>query len=78
MADVLVEEPPPNDHPLMGRANVILTPHLAGSAQQTQLRAMRFAVTNVGRWAAGEDLMAIVEPAIEVAEEVAADVRSRL
>ena len=77
MADVLVEEPPPNDHPLMGRANVILTPHLAGSAQQTQLRAMRFAVTNVGRWAAGEELMAIVEP-VEVAEEVAEEVRSRL
>lgn len=37
LIDVLVEEIPPNAHPLLGRDNVILTPHVAsGSVQAAQ------------------------------------------
>jgi len=34
--DVLAEEPPAEDHPLMGREDVILTPHLGASSHEAQ------------------------------------------
>ncbi|MFT4539317.1 MAG: D-3-phosphoglycerate dehydrogenase [Planctomycetota bacterium] len=34
--DVLAEEPPSDDHPLMGRDDVILTPHLGASSHEAQ------------------------------------------
>lgn len=34
--DVLAEEPPADDHPLMGREDVILTPHLGASSHEAQ------------------------------------------
>ena len=36
--DVLVEEPPPAGHPLVGRDDVILTPHLGASSHEAQER----------------------------------------
>jgi len=35
--DVLAEEPPPKDHPLFGKDNVIVTPHLGASSNEAQL-----------------------------------------
>lgn len=34
--DVFVKEPPPADHPLVGRADVICTPHLGASTEEAQ------------------------------------------
>jgi len=34
--DVLEQEPPPPDHPLLGRDDVILTPHLGASSDEAQ------------------------------------------
>tara|TARA_R110002126_G_scaffold10067_4_gene45052 strand:- start:3309 stop:4928 length:1620 start_codon:yes stop_codon:yes gene_type:complete len=34
--DVMVEEPPSPDHPLLGREDVILTPHLGASSHEAQ------------------------------------------
>ncbi len=34
--DVFVEEPPPKDHPLLKRANVLCTPHLGASTEEAQ------------------------------------------
>ena len=34
--DVLAQEPPPADHPLLGREDVILTPHLGASSHEAQ------------------------------------------
>lgn len=34
--DVLEQEPPPDDHPLLDRDNVILTPHLGASSHEAQ------------------------------------------
>jgi D-3-phosphoglycerate dehydrogenase len=34
--DVLEQEPPPEGHPLLGRDNVILTPHLGASSHEAQ------------------------------------------
>ncbi|MSR61046.1 MAG: phosphoglycerate dehydrogenase [Planctomycetes bacterium] len=36
--DVLVEEPPSKDHPLLARDDVIVTPHLGASSEEAQLR----------------------------------------
>jgi D-3-phosphoglycerate dehydrogenase len=36
--DVFTQEPPPADHPLFARDDVILTPHLGASSEEAQLR----------------------------------------
>ena len=36
--DVFAEEPPPSDHPLLLREDVIVTPHLGASSTEAQLR----------------------------------------
>lgn len=36
--DVLATEPPPADHPFLGRDDVILTPHLGASSHEAQVR----------------------------------------
>lgn len=36
--DVLEQEPPPQDHPLVGHPKVILTPHLGASSKEAQAR----------------------------------------
>ncbi len=36
--DVLSEEPPPPDHPLLAREDVIFTPHLGASSQEAQYK----------------------------------------
>jgi phosphoglycerate dehydrogenase-like enzyme len=52
--DVFTEEPPPQDHPLLGLKNVILTPHLAGSTRESGMRIMNMAMDNVVRVMKGE------------------------
>ncbi|MDQ4078789.1 MAG: phosphoglycerate dehydrogenase, partial [Chloroflexota bacterium] len=39
--DVFSEEPPPRDHPLLGRPDVIVTPHLGASTTEAQLDVAR-------------------------------------
>ena len=52
--DVFTEEPPPQDHPLFGLKNVILTPHLAGSTLESGMRIMGMAMDNLVRVMKGE------------------------
>jgi len=52
--DVFVKEPPPEDHPLFGLENVILTPHLAGSTRESGFRIRTMSIDNLGRVARGE------------------------
>jgi D-3-phosphoglycerate dehydrogenase len=39
--DVFEQEPPPGDHPLLGRDDVVLTPHLGAATEQAQLNVAR-------------------------------------
>jgi phosphoglycerate dehydrogenase-like enzyme len=47
--DVLSEEPPPADHPLLSTPNTVLTPHLAGPTWQSWPRRFGNAFANIAR-----------------------------
>jgi phosphoglycerate dehydrogenase-like enzyme len=55
--DVLAEEPPPPDHPLLSLDNVVLTPHVAWLTQETLKRSFDVALENVRRLRDGRDLL---------------------
>ena len=52
--DVMETEPPPEDHPLFGLDNVLLTPHIGGSTREAQARGERGAAEEVIRVLQGE------------------------
>ncbi len=49
-ADVLDPEPPPPDHCLLGRANVILTPHIGSRTRESVARQGIMALENAARY----------------------------
>ena len=55
--DVLTEEPPPPDHPLLALENVVLTPHVAWLTRETLVRSFDVALENVRRLRDGRDLL---------------------
>ena len=60
--DVLEEEPTPAENPLLDLDNVVVTPHMAGQSQETNLRAAAFAYGNIMRTLAGETPESLVFP----------------
>ncbi len=61
--DVTDPEPLPADHPLWQAPNIIITPHMSGSAVgdiQIRLRVLR---ENLRRYVAGERMLAVADPA---------------
>lgn len=52
--DVFEEEPPPADNPLFNLDNVILTAHMAGPTQESNIGRLRNAFDNVQRMERGE------------------------
>ncbi|MDQ3862199.1 MAG: C-terminal binding protein, partial [Actinomycetota bacterium] len=60
--DVLPQEPPPPDHPLLNNPNVTLTPHAAFYSVEAQEEVRRKAAQNVVSWARdGRPLWPLVE-----------------
>lgn len=53
-ADVLSQEPMPENHPLLGAPNTILTPHIAWAAKQTRMRLLQITADNLEAFLAGE------------------------
>jgi phosphoglycerate dehydrogenase-like enzyme len=56
VVDVLEEEPPPYDHPLLGLDNCTLTPHVAGCTDHGYDEIGEFAASLIRRFLAGEEL----------------------
>jgi D-3-phosphoglycerate dehydrogenase/(S)-sulfolactate dehydrogenase len=56
VVDVLEEEPPPADHPLLAVENCTLTPHIAGCTDQGYDEIGTLAAELVRRFLAGENL----------------------
>src|SRR5438132_1440912 len=52
--DVMLEEPPPANHPLFSLDTVTLTPHMAGPTWDNWQRCFRHAFDNIQRVAAGD------------------------
>lgn len=53
-ADVLDQEPPPPDHPLLGLPGVLLTPHIGSRTHESVRRQASCAVENLSRFFAGQ------------------------
>ena len=60
--DLLEVEPTPVENPLLKLDNVVITPHMAGQSQETNLRAAAFAYGNIMRVLSGETAESLVTP----------------
>jgi phosphoglycerate dehydrogenase-like enzyme len=60
--DVTWPEPPPPDSPLRSLANVVITPHIAGSLGREYRRIGRMVVEEVGRYVRREPMLGEVTP----------------
>lgn len=49
--DVLPEEPPPADHPLLSHPRALLSPHVAWYSEESEVALRRTAAENVLAWA---------------------------
>lgn len=52
--DVLVQEPPPADNPLLTAPNCVITPHLAWATRAARARLLETAIANVRAYLAGQ------------------------
>ena len=64
-ADVLDQEPPPPDHPLLGLPNVIITPHIGSRTHESVQRQASCAVENLTRFFAGRPPVAQANSAVK-------------
>lgn len=61
--DVTDPEPLPRRHALRTMRNVVITPHVAGHARETQAREWLVKRENLRRYCAGEPMLSVVDPA---------------
>ena len=60
--DVFHPEPPAPDHPLLGRPDVLPTPHLAGASREVALESIDRVCREVGDWLRGEPIAHCANP----------------
>jgi len=61
--DVTDPEPLPDGHPLWDLDNCIITPHIANTFEMGRPKLTALVAENVGRFARGEDLLGVIDPA---------------
>jgi len=61
-ADVLDEEPPPRDHPLLGLSNALITPHIGSRTYESVARQATCAVENLVLFLSGKQPHARANP----------------
>jgi phosphoglycerate dehydrogenase-like enzyme len=61
-ADVLDEEPPPKDHPLLGLPNALITPHIGSRTYESVVRQASCAVENLVLFLSGKQPHARANP----------------
>jgi D-3-phosphoglycerate dehydrogenase len=60
--DVLPQEPPPSDHPLLTHPRALITPHMAWYSEEAEVELRRKAAQNIVDWAqTGRPRYAVVE-----------------
>jgi phosphoglycerate dehydrogenase-like enzyme len=59
--DVFEREPLPEESPLWGLENIIITPHISGDLKDYPERVMEIFSDNLLRWRAGEPLTHVVD-----------------
>ena len=52
-ADVLTQEPPRSDNPLLGEPNAFITPHIAWATKEARTRLLQTAIANVRAFISG-------------------------
>ena len=62
--DVFDDEPPPADWPLLGRDNVVVSPHLAGATRQTAERAASIVADDVAKFILGVTPQHVANPEV--------------
>lgn len=62
--DVFDHEPPPADWSLLGRENVVVTPHLAGASKQTAERAADIVAKDVAKFILGVTPQYVANPEV--------------
>jgi D-3-phosphoglycerate dehydrogenase len=65
-ADVLDQEPPPADHPLLKLPTCIITPHIGSRTYESVVRQATTSVQNLLRAVKGEKPIAQVNPEVPV------------
>jgi len=62
--DVVEPQEAAGPHPLLRHPNVILTPHIGGATHETLLRGVEMIAAEIDRFAAGEPLLNVADPAV--------------
>jgi D-3-phosphoglycerate dehydrogenase len=62
--DVFDKEPPPPDHPLLGRPDVVATPHIAGATEASKDRMWREAIAQALQLLRGQRPPNLVNPEV--------------
>ena len=63
-ADVLTEEPPKADNPLLGQPNAYITPHIAWASYEARIRLIKIATDNVAAFINGNPINSLLSTSL--------------
>jgi glycerate dehydrogenase len=63
-ADVLTEEPPKADNPLLSQPNAYITPHIAWASHEARIRLIQIATDNVAAFINGNPINSLLSTSL--------------